>query len=211
MNFTIDHRRDKEIVLCEDEDSLAAPYIKEYKPTCLKDFQELGIIPKAIKLEHLHAAREAIMETEAHLKARLIPWQSTQGYADSDHYAEAYHTAQVRESMVEGMKVFLNTRYLYSLKEADLLARKIASLETTVAGKNFQPVWRRIELADDLLIHSPVLIKSSINSIVARNIIIFKYGVLKVEGSYLQITCHSLSGRVVDLKDSTTEFQHFIK
>ena len=75
-----------------------------------------------------------------------------------------------------------------------MLARKALALEMSLHGRDYQPLWRQIELAADLFIRSTVVVAPAIDSLVARDVVIFRNGTLNVRGAYLMIACRRLSG-----------------
>jgi hypothetical protein len=195
--LNIDERHGLQTVLSDDPDSPAAPYVREYQPRSLQDLQQIGIIPKSADLEHLKQARDDALGARADVHVHLVPQilaQEANRYPDVQHYARAYNAGHARQSVAEAMSAILSTRYRYHPREADLLARKALSLETTLQGKGFEAVWRQIELAEDLFIRSPVVVARTIDSILARDVVIFRNGTLIADGSYLLISCRTLAG-----------------
>jgi hypothetical protein len=183
-------------VLSAGPESPAAPYVREYHPQTLEEMQRIGIIPKHIPLDHLKHARDEALGRVAKVGVLIEPpaLAAATEFPQAERYAHAVAASRRREAVADAMTTALTSRHEYTSDEAKILAQKTLALEASLTDRMGVSVWRQIEVAEDLLVHSPVLVDRTIQGLVARDVVIFKQGTLVVDGSYLLIRCRSLAG-----------------
>jgi hypothetical protein len=92
----------------------------------------------------------------------------------------------------------LTAKHGFSAEEADLLARKAHSVDQR--GENlgstvFHPVnFVSLVLPDDLIVKTPLVIDSSVNSLWAKDVHIFRAGSIRPMSSYFLLQCESIRG-----------------
>jgi hypothetical protein len=193
--IVIDDKYGFDTVFSTDPTSPAAPYIREYQPSSLQDLYDIGVIPKHVPINVLEAAREAGLKASAgHMRItsptfRGLPVQAQRQYIQSRSNAIG------RENAVRVTTQILVAQHNYSAEEAALLALKahsVAESVSSVAARSL--VFIALLLPDDLIVKTPLVIDSTIQSVTAKDVHIFRTGSIRPLSSYFLLTCQSIRG-----------------
>lgn len=189
----IDDTHGFETVYSLDPRSPAAPYIDRYSPRGLDDLHELGLIPKYVPLKHLRTARDKAL---AHSHS-YIDFAGADGGAPMEQRAQSEARSQSRliDSAVGVMSRTLVNRNGYDPAEATLLSRKVLAFESNLFAQRPALTLVIVNLTDrDFLIKTPLVIDQGIHGLIAKDVIIYKRGTLRLQGSYFWLSCRSFRG-----------------
>jgi hypothetical protein len=181
-----------ETVYSSDSTSPAAPYIKEYNPRSFEDLYDLGVIPRHVHLKHLRKARDIALAASR----PYINLSTVEGIPQFEQrrQIEARSHSLVIDSTANAMARALAGRYGYEPSEAMLLSRKVLSFESELFER--VPAFIVVNLSDfeDFLIKTPLVIDGTVHALMARNVIIYRTGKVRLEGSYFLLRCDSFKG-----------------
>jgi hypothetical protein len=181
-----------ETVYSPDFNSPAAPYIQEYHPQSFEDLYEIGVIPKHVRLKHLRTARDtALAASHPYIDLSIV-----EGHPETDQprQIEARSRSLVVDSTANAMTRTLVARYGYDPAEAMLLSRKVLAFESKLFEKLPAFVTVNLYAFPDFLIKTPLVIDRGIHALMARNVVIYKGGKVRLEGSYFLLKCDSFKG-----------------
>jgi hypothetical protein len=193
--ITINTANGEATIYSNDPGSPAAPFLKEYRPTSIEQLYEIGMIPKSVQLEHLHDAQRAALQSKfsgsviADIPSSfgVLPKQEIVRFLKARSNAAALQNARTTMAGV------LQNRHGYGEVESQLLAGKISQFIFATDDARL-PVWRQIELSQDLDIKTLLVIDRSINALLARNVLIEKTGELRAQGAYFLLRCNRIDG-----------------
>jgi hypothetical protein len=181
-----------ETVYSSDSTSPAAPYIKEYNPRSFEDLYDLGVIPRHVHLKHLRKARDIALAASR----PYINLSTVEGIPQFEQrrQIEARSHSLVIDSTANAMARALAGRYGYEPSEEMLLSRKVLSFESELFER--VPAFIVVNLSDfeDFLIKTPLVIDGTVHALMARNVIIYRTGKVRLEGSYFLLRCDSFKG-----------------
>jgi hypothetical protein len=189
--ITINDPNGFDTIYSTDPSSPAAPFVKEYHPRTIEDLYDIGLIPKHISSEHINEAYSASLSSTAKYMNVDDPIVQFLPVAQRRQFIEGRSASIARNNAVSSASRVLRTKFGYQEQEADLIAKKVLTFVRKDATDPI-PGFFVVELADDLIIKSPLIFDASIQSLVARNVTIYKTGRLRINAGYFLMRCESL-------------------
>jgi hypothetical protein len=128
--IVIDDPHGFETVYSTDSSSPAAPYIHEYHPKSIADLFEIGLIPKCVLPEHVHAAYESGQRAGTQY-VTLSDSQSPLAGQSADERRRFVETRSKAAALDTSLQVMASTLVRlggYPAVQAELIARKVAAV-----------------------------------------------------------------------------------
>jgi hypothetical protein len=119
------------------------------------------VIPKHVRIEHLRTAREAALRASAPYIDRPIDRDSIAKDKDSMRLSRAEHQKRLIEKPADTRALNTAVRVMadalvkldsFETSEATLISKKVLAFSS--GGAVGIPIWRQVQLADDLTIKS---------------------------------------------------------
>jgi hypothetical protein len=190
----VDHPQGYDTIFSDEEDSPAYPYLRQHHaPQSLDDLYELGIIPKSISRDAIEEARAAgANAVSRYLRITDQAIFSAPPKAQRP-LVEARMNTLARDRMVRATADHLMTALRIDSTHAELLASKAHSINAARIAVDKKFVYS-LQLLDDLVVKSRLIIAASITIIRARSVLIHRTGEMRMRGSYLLLQCDSIYG-----------------
>lgn len=193
----IDHPQGYDTIFSHEEDSPAYRYVKQHRvPQSVDDLYELGVIPKSIPRDAIHEARAA--GENARSRYLHVTDQAVFSAPPKTQRAmvEARLNTQARDAMVRATADHLVSALRIDAAHAELLASKAHSIDAAQAtvSPDKKPFVYSLQLQDDLIVRSRLIVAASITIIRAKSVLIHRTGEMRMRGKYLLLQCDSIYG-----------------
>jgi hypothetical protein len=193
----IDHPQGFDTIFSHEEGSPAFPYVKRHQaPQSIEDLYELGLIPRSVPSEAIHEARA--VGQSANSRYLRVTDQAVFSATPRTQRAvvEARLNGQARDTMVRATANHLVRTLRIDDAEALLLASKAHSINPAHAtvSPDKKPFVYSLQLQDDLVVKSRLIVTASISIIRAKSVLIHRTGEMRMLGSYLLLQCDSIYG-----------------
>jgi hypothetical protein len=193
----VDHPQGYDTIFSDEEDSPAHPYLRQHHgPQSVDDLYELGLIPKSISKDAIDEARAAGANAVQRYLRITDPAIFSVPPKAQRPLVEARLKTLARDKMVRATADHLMTTLRIDSTEADLLALKAHSIDAahTTIPADKKPFFYSLQLEDDLVVKSRLIVAASITIIRARSVLIHRTGEMRMRGSYLLLQCNSIYG-----------------
>ena len=211
--LVIDHPQGYDTVFSPEEDSPAYPYVKQHRaPQSVEDLYELGIIPKSISKDAILEARAA--GERANSRYLRVTDRAIFSMAGKTQRAlvEARLNSQARSVTVRAAADHLERTLRIDSAQAELLASKAHSIDAThtTVDPHKKPFVYSLQLQDDLVVRTRLIVAASITIIRARSVLIHRTGEMRMLGKYMLLQCDSIYGPGLweFLSDRVSEVNH---